>query len=182
MTTTTNRPYGVWRLTVTGPEAVLDEMGTLQFDVVGFFENGDRTDLANLEFDAANQFGRLLGKESYDGVPERYTPLWFAEPVATHNEWVSPDGDQQFFVAVYSVSRCYGGPEEGGWWFDAGELVRQTAVNSYAEAEELRDRLREGEFADEGPIYSVRSHDCYRIMIGIEPQAESFPEEAPHYE
>ena len=27
------------------------------------------------------------------------------------------------YVNVYEVSQCYGGPEEGGWWFTAGELI-----------------------------------------------------------
>ena len=27
------------------------------------------------------------------------------------------------FVNVYEVSREYGGPEEGGWWFDTGQPV-----------------------------------------------------------
>ena len=28
------------------------------------------------------------------------------------------------YVSVYSVSRCYGGPEEGGWYYDWWELVK----------------------------------------------------------
>ena len=30
----------------------------------------------------------------------------------------------KYVVAFYAVDRAYGGPEEGGWWFDTGELVR----------------------------------------------------------
>ena len=26
------------------------------------------------------------------------------------------------YIAAYHVTRNYGGPEEGGWWYDAGEL------------------------------------------------------------
>lgn len=33
-------------------------------------------------------------------------------------EWVS--------VALYTVSQAYGGPEEGGWWYDTFELVDST--------------------------------------------------------
>ena len=28
-------------------------------------------------------------------------------------------------VGVYHVDRCYGGPEEGGWWFDAWQHVHR---------------------------------------------------------
>lgn len=27
------------------------------------------------------------------------------------------------YVNVYEITRCYGGPEEGGWWYDEGEIV-----------------------------------------------------------
>jgi hypothetical protein len=27
------------------------------------------------------------------------------------------------YLAAYEVERCYGGPEEGGWWYDAGRVV-----------------------------------------------------------
>ena len=26
-----------------------------------------------------------------------------------------------YTVAIFFVDRAYGGPEEGGWWFDTGE-------------------------------------------------------------
>jgi hypothetical protein len=27
-----------------------------------------------------------------------------------------------YVVAVYEIDRAYGGSEEGGWWFDCGEI------------------------------------------------------------
>jgi hypothetical protein len=27
------------------------------------------------------------------------------------------------YFAVYEVERCYGGPEEGGWWYDRGRVL-----------------------------------------------------------
>lgn len=27
------------------------------------------------------------------------------------------------YVAIYEVERCYGGPEEGGWWYDRGTVL-----------------------------------------------------------
>jgi hypothetical protein len=26
-------------------------------------------------------------------------------------------------ISLYEIERCYGGPEEGGWWYDFYELV-----------------------------------------------------------
>lgn len=34
----------------------------------------------------------------------------------------------KFAVAVYMQDRAYGGPEEGGWWYDCGQLVRTMRV------------------------------------------------------
>jgi hypothetical protein len=34
----------------------------------------------------------------------------------------------RYVVAVYNTNRAYGGAEEGGWWFDTGELVRVMRV------------------------------------------------------
>ena len=40
-------------------------------------------------------------------------------------------------VAVYTSGRAYGGPEEGGWWYDCGELTEHHKIqffNDYYEA------------------------------------------------
>ncbi|CAG0982501.1 hypothetical protein RHIZO_01814 [Rhizobiaceae bacterium] len=29
-----------------------------------------------------------------------------------------------YVLAFYEIDRAYGGPEEGGWWYDTGRLVR----------------------------------------------------------
>ena len=34
-----------------------------------------------------------------------------------------PSGPMLMSVGLYMVDRQYGGPEEGGWFFDSGELV-----------------------------------------------------------
>ena len=39
---------------------------------------------------------------------------------------VSPSAEARTeagWLAVYEIDRAYGGPEEGGWWFDTGRLV-----------------------------------------------------------
>lgn len=33
---------------------------------------------------------------------------------------------QVYGIAVYQLYRNYGGPEEGGWWYDSGQLERTT--------------------------------------------------------
>jgi len=49
-------------------------------------------------------------------------------------------------VAVYTQYQQYGGPEEGGWHYYAGELTWHGAVrffSDYAEADAYRDKLWE---------------------------------------
>ena len=33
-----------------------------------------------------------------------------------------------WWIALYLVDRAWGGSEEGGWWFDTGELVTDGAI------------------------------------------------------
>lgn len=181
MSETYRRFMGVWRLTVTEPAALLDAIGAHDVEVEGLGGNDD-FDRRNLEFAACNKVAQDMGYKSYDDLPERYTPMGFSAPVLSHNEYVTPDGAQQWFVGVFSVGRSYGGAEEGGWWFDTGELVQQTAVNSYEEAEELRTRLQAGEFPETNRSSSVLGGEDYRIAIAIKPHPSHFPETVPHYE
>lgn len=34
----------------------------------------------------------------------------------------------RYIVALYRIDRAYGGPEEGGWWYDTGDLDRPLRV------------------------------------------------------
>lgn len=33
-----------------------------------------------------------------------------------------------FVVAIYDRNQAYGGPEEGGWWYECGDLVKVSRV------------------------------------------------------
>lgn len=48
-----------------------------------------------------------------------------------------------FLVTEYEVARRYGGPEEGGWWYDDYQLTGKPSqkVATFQEAEALRDEL-----------------------------------------
>jgi hypothetical protein len=39
------------------------------------------------------------------------------------DEAYAADPRRRYSVAVYQEDMAYGGPEEGGWWYDAGELT-----------------------------------------------------------
>ena len=93
----------------------------------------------------------------------------------------------QRYVNVYQVSRHYGGSEEGGWWYDSGELrlsVRVTGKDAgEVEATELilLDDLARA-FPDNKYRYSMAPRDVdYQVQIE-EHEGKDWPEERPHYE
>lgn len=59
-----------------------------------------------------------------------------------------PVSRRRFVVAIHEVDRCFGGQEEGGWWFDVGwpakgsALSRHTRIfRSLAKARRYAERL-----------------------------------------
>jgi len=56
---------------------------------------------------------------------------------------------RRFVVALHELDRTYGGPEEGGWWFDCGIPAREHArycrvFRSRAKAIRYACRLQDG--------------------------------------
>jgi len=68
------------------------------------------------------------------------------------------------YITIYLEDRAYGGPEEGGWWFDAGIPVSMVDLSD--SLREKFDRLIESE-----PILSHvanREDDGYIVSVYIE--------------
>lgn len=87
-----------------------------------------------------------------------------------------------FYVGVYSTGLAYGGPEEGGWWFDSGELEEEPEFYAtYAEAKAAIQQL-ETQYVSEGNYTSVRPGQNYRFALSEDPLPQVFPEERPFYE
>jgi hypothetical protein len=95
-----------------------------------------------------------------------------------------------FYVHKYEVAQQYGGPEEGGWWFNLyTPEVSNIADFDYEEdaydlcrALNRRERRRRETLAY-GYI-SVLSHRemFYSYDVTESPVAERIPAERPHYE
>ena len=88
------------------------------------------------------------------------------------------------YLNAYAVTRHYGGPEEGGWWFNAGEPLASVPLANPTEDQSVteRDRLK-AIFADhaEGDIYSVNGGVEISVCQQDGPAA-SWPDESPQYE
>jgi len=55
-----------------------------------------------------------------------------------HVEVSSERPAEWFSVAIYEVHNAYGGPEEGGWYYDAGSRIDET-VRTFPNTTEGRD-------------------------------------------
>jgi hypothetical protein len=96
-----------------------------------------------------------------------------------------------YYVNGWTVTRHCGGPEEGGWYFNAGEPVASIPVKvkcppTVTPHEFLSDKLTElkaileDRFKD-GNIYSVLGGTDVSVAVDTE-FAQPWPEEKPHYE
>lgn len=84
----------------------------------------------------------------------------------------------------YELNRAYGGPEEGGWWYDTGKFVRCHGVfssweSAFEKREELVEYLAERRVDCHEPS-SVACQGWPSISIEIRP-GENFPKTPPRY-
>lgn len=99
-----------------------------------------------------------------------------------------------FFIHKHSVAQQYGGPEEGGWWFDTGvpdedwnPLLFQflDEDDAYAACRALNESEHKRAEAEEEYGYSsVLSHRSTHYSYSVEdtPIMSVYPTTRPHYE
>lgn len=107
--------------------------------------------------------------------------------VYDEEEITEAESHQPFVVAVYLVDRAYGGPEEGGWWYDCGERVRIMGVfkNEARARDKCRriNRLLHATLNDgRRDINSVLSEGMYSAKIHRGDSPKYWPAQRPHYE
>lgn len=86
----------------------------------------------------------------------------------------------RYWVTVYAVGRKYGGPEEGGWWYDTGRVVLTRPCATLAEAEDLAAHY-EGVYPYTGRRSSVLGGKDWDVWVGEQPGAD-YPVKRPRYE
>jgi hypothetical protein len=96
----------------------------------------------------------------------------------------APSFPPRAYVNAYAVDQCYGGPEEGGWYYDAGTLLASVPVTSREDADQARERLREmfgPDYADNKPREHTNGGPNLEIYIDEE-IGRDFPARKPFYE
>ena len=94
-----------------------------------------------------------------------------------------------YLVSVYIQDRVYGGPEEGGWWYTAGGLVRTLRLfrnqdAAYEYCRRLNEKLasrQTGPNTGRRSISSVLSDGEFVARVDENYAPPKFPEEAPYY-
>lgn len=120
-------------------QMLLDEMGSQYVDLTYMVAKCEAYG-SDVDADTA---GRIKDLES----------LFRSIGLGQHSDDVTLDSDLTF-VTEYEVTREYGGPEEGGWYYDALHFVRVHDVLPKEEADERCRQLNKS--LPEPKRYSVR--------------------------
>lgn len=85
------------------------------------------------------------------------------------------------YVTVYELGREYGGPEEGGWWYDTGTVVLTRRLDPNEDGGTVAEELRK-EYPTGSNRFSMvpRGRD-YAVEIDEGPGVD-YPSETPRYE
>lgn len=83
------------------------------------------------------------------------------------------------YINVYFVERVFGGPEEGGWYYETGRL-QSTVPFSDAALCKARDQVAT-ENEGRRPLSSVLSTGMFVLRVEDEP-GQSYPTQKPVYE
>jgi len=92
-----------------------------------------------------------------------------------------------YVIAAYEIDRQYGGSEEGGWWYDSGELVRVLGVRAsedeaYALARRLNGWMKrlQCDKRDVGSVLYDGGRYAIEVYENVPPAF--YPAQRPHYE
>ena len=86
----------------------------------------------------------------------------------------------RIYVNVYELEQGYGGPEEGGWYYEAGVPVSSILCDNVREAEATVTKMKE-RYPETKQRYSVRPQKPdYGVYIETH-FASPFPEQTPRY-
>lgn len=89
------------------------------------------------------------------------------------------------YVNAYALTQVYGGPEEGGWWFDVKSPLASVKVYTRNEAIRVYGLLLDlyKDVYDEQRPYNSAVGDGVDLIIYMEEEIGQFsPKEVPHYE
>lgn len=93
-----------------------------------------------------------------------------------------------FYVNTYETDRIYGGPEEGGWYYDVGTKINSRRLSTHRKAARIRnriqkqlDKINQEEHRVSGD-QSNATGNYLQVWVESYPAPDHFPYQQPHYE
>ena len=89
------------------------------------------------------------------------------------------------YVNEYWVNQAYGGPEEGGWWYETGKFVQCLGITKgHVAARGIRAMHEARVKAENEGLYPITSVLCtgVKVIYIDKNMGKDFPEYRPHYE
>jgi hypothetical protein len=120
---------------------------------------------------------------SYVSELRKFYPRTWKERIALeryrlHCQW---EGQEPTTITIHDTYLCYGGPEEGGWYYHQGHPLqticifsKKQAVNTYLQYSE------EYEVWDQASLGLSTTESAVEINFGND-FAKQYPEQRPHY-
>jgi len=88
-------------------------------------------------------------------------------------------------INVYIIDQAYGGPAEGGWYYETGEPFMSLRVDMAPDISDVNDvaQALRTMYPDRGYRYSVtpKGQD-YLVLVEDHPISSAWPQHRPHYE
>ena len=120
------------------------------------------------------------------GVPPKTAEILVEDMVSEAKEQVARDLNSGAikWLTIYEITRHYGGPEEGGWWYNLLDLLETLPISVSGEGEietlklHLLNKHKELVWGD---IYSVNGGAELEIILEDSP-GENRTEKTPTYE
>ena len=95
-----------------------------------------------------------------------------------HQEWEDQDPST---ITIHETTLNYGGPEEGGWWYQAGYPVCTHCIFSKRQAiQTFIELFDEYEIADQPNLSDSTTYRNYEVNFA-NGYATVYPETKPHY-
>jgi hypothetical protein len=146
-----------------------------------FLEAGEILQQENPDFEMLREY-MLMTVDLLEIIREG---KWAEEPTKKIYEKIlayfekKTGGEVSAFINVYEVERRYGGPEEGGWYYNHYNCIDTKEV-PFSKIDETIESLKKEYGTGEGDIYSVLGGYEIQILVEEEP-AKSVTKERPYY-
>lgn len=110
--------------------------------------------------------------------PRTYKVRYAIQRYQTHKDWEQEDPTT---ITVHETTLNYGGPEEGGWYYQAGYPVLTHCIFSKKQAiQTFIQYFDEYEIAEQPSLGLSTTYSNYEVNFSNE-YAKVYPEIKPHY-